>query len=736
MPILDVFIGLVLIYFLYSLLASIITEIIASWLGMRARILRQGIENILNDKKQNDFNFSNWIKDIFIVEDKNFPFTQAGKFYQEPTIKYLAKPGENSILSIRNKKPSYISSENFVITLLNMLSNKGRGISEWDKIKFAIETNANHFEPETHKMLADMVKRSNDTFKDFVSVLQHHYEDTMDRIIGWYKRKIGHILFWLGLGLCITFNVDSIQIVKELENSEEKRMQMVALAEKVIADDPGIDTLRTKEDYENDLKYKVEAERLVRNSVLQANHIVGLGWPDAHDTLYYKKPCDKCVNGIKKYEETQQLYKTLYATDSLIQLYNGQDSEESILKASLLLHDSLLRNLNISHFSGFKIDSIDNRETGYHVYFKSQPSFAQRIWLWLSSWKKFIGILITALALTLGAQFWFDLLKKLVSLRSSGIKPEDREAEKKKLESFSLNGDVITSKDPVEIAISENRGYWDSISQVLGYNVKVDEIGKRYIEIIIDENDKIKIETRSPYPVTIANETYQVEVKTIFQPKGRLENSDFKYPGALYQAKSGSVGSFAGIVKNKRTKNPAILTCGHVARIENSSYFLDNTTSDVKFYNGRDWNTKIGETSNIVMSSFCDGGLIDITNPDHGLNNLKQIETIREDKLRRDEEYILISLRKKRLKLALGKINHYEKLDVAGGGEIKLKNLIVFEAESDDDYSIGGDSGSLIVDSQGRAVGIHIGGNLTSSTKFTYAIPFKDLMEILQFELT
>lgn len=734
MDILDIFIGLVLIYFLYSLLASIIAEIIASWLGMRARILRQGIENILNDKKQNDFNFSNWIKDIFMVEDKNFPFTQAGKFYQEPTIKYLAKPGENSILSIRNKKPSYISSENFVITLLNMLSNKGRGISEWDKIKFAIETNANHFEPETHKMLTDMVKRSNDTFKDFVSVLQHHYEDTMDRIIGWYKRKIGHILFWLGLTLCITFNVDSIQIAKELENSEEKRMQMLALAEKVIADKPGIDTLRKKEDYDNDLKYKVEAERLVRNSVLQANHIVGLGWPEY--TLYFKKPCDNCVNGIKKYNETKQKYKTLYATDSLIQLYSGQDSAESILKASLLLHDSLLQLLNISHFSGFKIDYIDNRETGYHVYFKSQPSFAQRIWLWLSSWEKFIGILITTLALTLGAQFWFDLLKKLVSLRSSGLKPEEQEAEKKKLESLSLNGDAITSKDPVEIAISENKGYWDSISQVLGYNVKVDESGKLYIEIIIDENDKIKIETRSPYPVTIANETYQVEVKTIFQPKGTLENSDFIYLGALYQPKSGSVGSFAGIVKNKRTKNPAILTCGHVARIENSSYFLDNTTSDVKFYNGRDWNTKIGVTSNIVMSSFCDGGLIDITNPDHGLNNLKPIETIRTDTLDPKEKYFLISLRNKKLELELYDVDHYEKLSVPNGKEISIKNLIVFKAKTYDDYSMGGDSGSLIVDGLGRAVGMHIGGNLTASTKFTYAIPFKDLMEILQFELT
>ncbi|MEO8630927.1 MAG: hypothetical protein ABI612_22940 [Betaproteobacteria bacterium] len=36
---------------------------------------------------------------------------------------------------------------------------------------------------------------------------------------------------------------------------------------------------------------------------------------------------------------------------------------------------------------------------------------------------KIIGWLITGLAVTLGALFWFDLLNKLVNLRGSGPKP-------------------------------------------------------------------------------------------------------------------------------------------------------------------------------------------------------------------------------------------------------------------------------------------------------------------------
>lgn len=41
-------------------------------------------------------------------------------------------------------------------------------------------------------------------------------------------------------------------------------------------------------------------------------------------------------------------------------------------------------------------------------------------WLWL------LGLLVTALAMTLGAPFWFDILKKLVNIRTSGLVPEGK----------------------------------------------------------------------------------------------------------------------------------------------------------------------------------------------------------------------------------------------------------------------------------------------------------------------
>ena len=54
-------------------------------------------------------------------------------------------------------------------------------------------------------------------------------------------------------------------------------------------------------------------------------------------------------------------------------------------------------------------------------------------WWWFDNWYNFWGCLITALAMSLGAPFWFDLLSRLVQLKSSLYsKKPDVEQEAKK----------------------------------------------------------------------------------------------------------------------------------------------------------------------------------------------------------------------------------------------------------------------------------------------------------------
>ena len=49
---LDIFVGIVFVYLLYSLLATIIMEIIATFLGLRARNLNYALKRMLKDERQ------------------------------------------------------------------------------------------------------------------------------------------------------------------------------------------------------------------------------------------------------------------------------------------------------------------------------------------------------------------------------------------------------------------------------------------------------------------------------------------------------------------------------------------------------------------------------------------------------------------------------------------------------------------------------------------------------------
>ena len=49
---------------------------------------------------------------------------------------------------------------------------------------------------------------------------------------------------------------------------------------------------------------------------------------------------------------------------------------------------------------------------------------------WDKFFIKFLGVLITAFALQLGSNYWFDMLNKAVNIRGVGKKPEENVKEK------------------------------------------------------------------------------------------------------------------------------------------------------------------------------------------------------------------------------------------------------------------------------------------------------------------
>ena len=107
---LDVFIGLIFIFLLYSLLTTIVQEIIANKLAFRSKVLEKAILRMLEDGKTNS-RFSLWDRFRGFGHMLGKPNLLKGKsiapwFYAHPLIKYL---GEDNFYS----KPAYLAASNF-----------------------------------------------------------------------------------------------------------------------------------------------------------------------------------------------------------------------------------------------------------------------------------------------------------------------------------------------------------------------------------------------------------------------------------------------------------------------------------------------------------------------------------------------------------------------------------------------------------------------------------------------
>jgi hypothetical protein len=185
--VLEIAIGLIFVYSLLGLLCSTINEqVIAKLLALRAKTLEDGIKTML----------------------KTIPNTPTGqeltkKFYEHPLIQSLATGAS---------KPSYISAHAFALALKDVLTNAGTQMSTIPALKPVLD----QIDSNTQQELAS---------------IEGWYNETMDRVTGWYKRRVQLIILLLGLVITVSLNVDTISLITSLSNSSALRATIVSAAQ-------------------------------------------------------------------------------------------------------------------------------------------------------------------------------------------------------------------------------------------------------------------------------------------------------------------------------------------------------------------------------------------------------------------------------------------------------------------------------------------------------------------------
>ena len=162
-PTIDIIIGLAFVYLLFSLLVTVIQEIVATNFGFRAKILERAIVRMLEDEDQFNLRIGS-IFSLFIKNNRKVGSGLSRQFYNHPLIKFLGE-GKHHI------KPSYIKKESFSKVAIDLL--RGEWARPGDNINKLIQGDVEKFRIKRAMLMAladsllnsDISKASESQFK-------------------------------------------------------------------------------------------------------------------------------------------------------------------------------------------------------------------------------------------------------------------------------------------------------------------------------------------------------------------------------------------------------------------------------------------------------------------------------------------------------------------------------------------------------------------------------------------
>lgn len=227
--VLEVAIGLIVVFILVGAICSAIREGIEAWLKTRAAYLEHGIRQLLNDKKGTGL---------------------AKLLYEHPLINGLYNdgytPGKDqvspSMLAKGSTLPSYITASNFSMALMEIAA-RGPQDPDADKASAgpvsldAIRANVSKIgNPQIERIVLHAVDTAEGKIDKAQASLENWYNSGMDRVSGWYKRSTQKILFVIALALAVVMNINTLKICNYLAHNDAARKVIV---EKAGAKDAG-----------------------------------------------------------------------------------------------------------------------------------------------------------------------------------------------------------------------------------------------------------------------------------------------------------------------------------------------------------------------------------------------------------------------------------------------------------------------------------------------------------------
>jgi hypothetical protein len=183
--------GMILIFLFTSLIVTAVQEVFAAFFALRAKALESAIKALLDGRGAT---------------------TVFDQFKANPLIQAL--------YDANGSRPSYIPARSFALSVMNLARPAGPAAVTLANVQaWAAKPGAGRIGP----IVTDLITTATATEADLQKSLESWYDETMDRLSGWYKRwtQVSTIVF--GLLAAFAFNIDSVAVWDALTSQPQLR---------------------------------------------------------------------------------------------------------------------------------------------------------------------------------------------------------------------------------------------------------------------------------------------------------------------------------------------------------------------------------------------------------------------------------------------------------------------------------------------------------------------------------
>jgi hypothetical protein len=312
-------VSMIFLFLMFSAGCSAVQEIVANLMRWRAKTLEKGLAGLLLSEQFKE------------------------SLYKTPLLEGLCSPDPMGRLT---RKPSYIPSATLAMAILHLAEEHKMDLAG---ASGALPATSEFARTET---LLRVIVRGANSVEEQRARIEGWYNDSMERVSGWYKRK-SHVTMWvIGIVICLAFNADAISMGNAFWNDPTLRAAATEAATNYVRSarkDGDADDARGSFERLNEVRQQLTTIPLGWCRVATAADTTGVCWPNLTGATRVSTPVPVPLGDPRRV-----------------------------------------------------VGSVS--EWG----------------LW-----KLVGIVLTALAISQGAPFWFDLLQKVSNLRLSGNPPPD-----------------------------------------------------------------------------------------------------------------------------------------------------------------------------------------------------------------------------------------------------------------------------------------------------------------------